>query len=69
LRPFDSFRWRDRGERSFGVIAQEAAKVIPQACHHDEIVDQWGTDYSKFVPILLAEMKALRKRVAELEGH
>jgi hypothetical protein len=62
------FRWKSTAERSFGVIAQDAAKVLPQACHHDEQADQWGTDYSKFVPILLAEMKALRARVAELEG-
>jgi hypothetical protein len=79
LRPFDSgamidaietwdFRWKNLDERSFGVIAQDAAKVVPQACHHDESIDHWGTDYSKFVPILLAEMKALRARMAELEG-
>ena len=63
-----SFRWKSTGERAHGVIAQEAAKVLPEACRRDELTDRWMTDYSKFVPILLAEMKALRVRVAELEG-
>lgn len=64
-----AFRWKANGERGYGVMAQEAAKVMPEACHYNEKFDQWGTDYSKFVPILLAEMKALRARVAELEGR
>ena len=30
--------------------------------------DWWGIDYSKYVPVLLQELKALRARVAQLEG-
>ena len=30
--------------------------------------DYWGIDYSKYVPVLLQELKALRARVAALEG-
>jgi hypothetical protein len=63
-----AFRWKDTGRRDYGVIAQDAAKVVPQAVTHDEAHDWWGTDYSKFVPILLNEVKQLRTRVAELEG-
>ena len=63
------FAWEATGERGYGVIAQDAAEVVPQACYRDVGFDQWMTDYSKFVPILLAEMKALRARVAELEGR
>jgi hypothetical protein len=77
LKPLDSgrlidrleaydFAWED-GKRGQGVLAQDAAKVVPQACY--EQGEQWFTDYSKFVPLLLAEMKALRARVAELEGR
>jgi hypothetical protein len=62
-----TFRWKVNGERDYGVIAQDAAKVLPQAVTHDEAHDWWGTDYSKFVPILLAEVKALRTRLAEME--
>jgi len=68
-----NFRWvgsqeRDGGElRGYGVIAQDAIQIFPDAIHHDEANDTWGADYSKFVPLLLAEVKALRERVRELE--
>ena len=62
------FRWKEVGERSYGVIAQQAVEVYPMAVTHDEKEDWWGIDYSKYVPILLQELKALRVRVAELEG-
>jgi hypothetical protein len=78
LRPFDAgpiidklmvfdFAWRSSGERAFGVAAQEAAEVYPQAVTYKSEGDWWGTDYSKFVPLLLQEIKALRARVAKLE--
>jgi hypothetical protein len=68
LEPVD-FRWKETGERAYGVIAQDAAKVVPQACHYDEQSDRWGVDYSKYVPLLLAELKAVRVRLAVLEGR
>ena len=35
---------------------------------HTEADDWWGIDYSRYVPVLLQELKALRARVAALEG-
>jgi Chaperone of endosialidase/Collagen triple helix repeat (20 copies) len=78
MKPFDAgiiidalkvydFAWRKTGERAFGVVAQEAVEVFPQAVTHDEAADWWGIDYSKYVPVLLQELKALRARVAQLE--
>jgi hypothetical protein len=64
-----TFRWKVNGERDYGVVAQDAVKVLPQAVTHDEKHDWWGIDYSKFVPLLLAEVKALRARLAEVEGR
>lgn len=63
------FNWIANGEQDYGVIAQDAAKVLPQSAHHDKKADRWSTDYSKFVPILLAEVKALRVRMAKVEGR
>jgi len=78
------FKWRSTGERSYGVIAQEANEVYPTAVTYskvpktitaegkeDEVTheDFWGVDYSKYVPVLLQEMKALRERVRDLEGR
>ncbi len=67
------FAWKSTGERSYGVIAQQAIDVYPLAVTHvekvsDEIGEFWGVDYSKYVPVLLQELKALRARVAQLEG-
>jgi hypothetical protein len=63
-----SFRWKSTGERAYGVSAQQAQQVYPQAVTYMEKEDWYGIDYSKYVPVLLQELKALRARVATLEG-
>jgi len=63
------FKWKSTRERAYGIIAQQAVEVYPQAITHDEKEDWWGVDYSKYVPVILQELKALRARVAELEGE
>jgi len=71
------FAWKSTKERAFGIIAQQAVEVYPQAITHTEASTEkglerdewWGVDYSKYVPVLLQELKALRARVAELEGR
>jgi len=67
------FAWKSTGDRSYGVIAQQAVDVYPLAVTHMQMPeaeggDYWGVDYSKYVPVLLQELKALRARVAALEG-
>jgi Chaperone of endosialidase len=62
------FAWLRDNSRSHGVIAQDAAEIFPEAVTHDEKNDSWGVDYSKYVSLLLNEMKALRARVAILEA-
>jgi len=62
------FAWKSTGERSYGVIAQQAQEVYPAAVTYEQKQDWWGIDYSKYVPVILQELKALRARVAELEG-
>ena len=59
------FAWKSTGERSYGVIAQQAVEVYPAAVTHSMQDDKpatefWGVDYSKYVPVLLQEMKAMR---------
>jgi hypothetical protein len=61
------FAWKDSNYRAHGVIAQEINEVYPEAAAHEEQKDTWLTDYSKFVPLLLQEVKALRERIAILE--
>jgi hypothetical protein len=61
------FKWKQTGERAYGVIAQQAAPIYATPAFHDKETDRWFIDYSKYVPVLLREMQALRARVAELE--
>ena len=63
------FKWKSNGKRSYGILAQEAQKVFPTAVDHHVEDDWYGIDYSKYVPVLLQELKALRARVAELEDR
>ena len=55
-----------------GFIAQELYPVFEQAVtkgdDNEEITEEWGVDYSKLVPILVAELQSLRQRVAALES-
>jgi len=70
------FRWlTDSGDIGYGVLAQDAHEVFPQAVSqgNDLPIDdpnsvRWGVDYSKFVPLLLAEVKSLRQRLSALEN-
>jgi hypothetical protein len=62
------FKWKDIDVRGHGVIAQDANEIFPEAVFHDGAADTWGVDYSKYVPLLLQEVKALRARVAALEA-
>lgn len=65
------FAWKQTGERAYGVVAQQAVEVYPQAITHiqqsEEHAEWWGVDYSKYVPVMLQEMKAMRERIRELE--
>lgn len=63
------FEWIKTGERAHGVIAQAAKNIYPEAINYDDKSDTYMADYSKFVPLLLQEVKDLRNRVAELENQ
>jgi len=84
FRPFDAgriidalrvgeFDWK-LGGRGYGVLAQEAYKIFPEAVSvgDDDLSTAdampWQVDYSKYVPVLLAELKMLRARVLALEN-
>jgi hypothetical protein len=68
-----AFDWIVDGSRGIGVLAQEAAEIFPAAFvpstgnPGDANFMPWMVDHSKYVPVLLAELKALRARVRALE--
>ena len=64
------FDWiSDQSHQRFGVIAQDLLAVFPEAVHAPADEEQMmAVDYSKLVPLLVAEVQALRARVAALEA-
>lgn len=63
---FGEFTWLADGSQGHGVLAQDAEGVYPEAISQDGS-GFYVADYSKFVPVIGAETKALRQRVAQLE--
>lgn len=70
LRPVQ-FQWISNDQTDYGLVAQEAYKVFPEAVTvggDDPDKEPWMVDYLKFIPLLLSEIKSLRSRVASLES-
>jgi hypothetical protein len=71
------FDWTHvKGQKGVGFIAQDLARVIPeavtpgddtQAKYEDEGFEGWSADYGKTIPYIVAELQFLRQRVATLE--
>lgn len=60
--------WRkDVGQRQFGVIAQEHARVQPEAVGRDEASGYLTVAYQQITPILIEAVKALAHRIEMLE--
>ena len=59
-----SFEYKEfPGETRYGLIAEEAGKVMPVLCD----VDKSAISYTDLIPVLLKEIQSLRKRVKQLE--
>ena len=63
------FDWKtDGSHQDHGLVAQELQSVAPEAVTGDaDSEEMMGVDYSKLVPMLIAEIQSLRARVAQLE--
>jgi hypothetical protein len=64
------FGWKANGKVGHGFIAQELNQVYPEAVSvggEDAKLKPWQVDYSKLTPVLVAEVKDLRRRVHSLE--
>lgn len=66
------YDWKTGEKNTVGFVAQELYEAYPAAVTKGDdnkvkIEQQWAVDYSKLVPVLVAEVQALRARVAELE--
>ncbi len=67
------FDWKSGGTDAIGFIAQEENDVSPALARIGDndpvcITKQWQRSDAALIPILVAELKSLRARVAELEA-
>lgn len=62
-----SFKWKQNNIPSFGVIAQEVEKVLPELVSTKEDGIK-SVNYDGFIAILIESIKILEKRIEELES-
>lgn len=60
------FEWKDSGEMSSGVIAQEVEKVLPHLVHKDDKGDL-AVSYMGLIGYLIEEVKDLRREIEEMK--
>ena len=61
------FDWMASGDRSYGVIAQELEKLLPELVHEDEGIKT--VSYIPLIAILIKSVQELSSRVKELESN
>jgi collagen type IV alpha len=61
------FYWKDNGEKSYGVIAQELEKVLPELVVYQQ--DKKYVNYMPLIAILVDGYKYLENEVKKLKGE
>lgn len=64
-----SFDWKENGEKSFGVIAQELETIIPELVSSETVdgVEKKSVNYSGIIAFLINAIQEMDKRIKELE--
>ena len=60
-----SFNWKDNGNKSYGVVAQELELVVPELVSQS---DPKTVNYDGIIAFLINAIKELEARVKQLEG-
>ncbi|MBF0245838.1 MAG: tail fiber domain-containing protein, partial [Planctomycetes bacterium] len=63
-----TFRSKPDSEAELGLIAQETARVIPEAVAGQETGGSLGVRYTSLVPLLVGALKERHVRIGELRG-
>lgn len=60
---------KETGARSFGFLAQELYKILPEMVHKpvDESKDLWSVDYDRLIPILTKAIQEQQQQIEDLK--
>lgn len=61
-----SFIWKDTGDKSYGVVAQEIEQVLPELVNTSEMGEK-SVNYSSIIAFLIESNKELVARIEKLE--
>lgn len=64
-----SFDWKEGGEHSVGLIAQQVNEVIPELAFTNPNDDIMGVHYDKTVALLIEAIKELKGEIDELKNN
>jgi hypothetical protein len=60
-----SFNWKDSGKKSYGVVAQDIEKLLPEVVSGD---DTKHVSYIQLIAFLIAAVKELNDKIEELKN-
>ena len=60
-----SFKWKNNGENSMGVIAQDIEKVLPELINNSG--DYKSVNYNGLIAVLIESIKELKEEIEELK--
>ena len=62
-----SFNWKDNGQKSYGIIAQEIEQILPELVNNGD--NKKSVNYAGLIGFLVNAIKELNSRVEYLETN
>lgn len=62
-----SFKWKQNGEKSMGIIAQEVEEVLPELINNSNSYK--SVNYNGLIAVLIESIKELKNEIKELKGN
>ena len=62
-----SFKWKQNGEKSMGIIAQEVEEVLPELINNSS--NYKSVNYNGLIAVLIESIKELKNEIKELKGN
>ena len=64
-----SFNWRDTGQKSYGLIAQELEQVLPDLVHYQQAEGIKTVSYVQLIAFLIDAVKQQQKQIDLLNNQ